>query len=440
MYRIAKYHMKQDLKKVLNWQLKYNKSLKDLNRLLYEIDEFEEIENNKPEKRLTFNDLKILNSINEKNIPDLKIKLNLNKPIRFVNRFKNTRLKDEDCINLSSVDDVKEYMDDNKYSHIVYYPSSQTVYIYLNEIIDRKAIRNKNAKILKSMNMKTLIDYQSLLRRGAYEIVNDKEFDEKTIITMENELNKIKNANGRSYIKNFHHISFLKIINLDGFKSDDFSFEIRYHNIPDKRSFGGDSVDLLKESIPSIVLKGCDYVGTLSKSVFRGTIERKITIDIYNAQKVINVDNLPINNEFENYVWSHGLNAFNDGNIIDNAKFIIDNPNIDLACSMYGDEVGSIGLYVKGDCRFASAYDLSSWVSIGNGRSIYEDKLEYQIYKPEDIINSRVWDDDGEEYINSEGIITNIKIIGIWARKHWQESNLLNELKELTGIKEINYI
>ena len=95
MYRIAKYHMKQDLKKVLNWQLKYNKSLKDLNRLLYEIDEFEERQNNKPERRLTFHDLKILNRINEKNIPDLKIKLKLNKPIRFVNRFKKTRLKDE---------------------------------------------------------------------------------------------------------------------------------------------------------------------------------------------------------------------------------------------------------------------------------------------------------------------------------------------------------
>ena len=440
MYRIAKYHMKQDLKKVLNWQLKYNKSLKDLNRLLYEIDEFEEMQNNKPERRLTFHDLKILNSINEKNIPDLKIKLKLNEPIRFVNKFKKTRIKDEEYINLSSVDDVKEYMNDNIYSHVIYYPSSQTIYIYLNEIIDRKAIRNKNIKILKSMNMKTLIEYQSLLRRGTYVIVNDKEFDEKTIITMENELNKIKNTNGHSYIKNFDHISFLKRINLDGFKSDDFSFEIRYHNIPDKRSFGGDSVDLLKESIPSIVLKGCDYVGTLSKSVFRGTIERKITIDIYNAQKVINVDNLPINNEFENYVWSHGLNAFNDGNIIDNAKFIIDNPNIDLACSMYGDEVGSIGLYVKGDCRFASAYDLSSWVSIGNRRSIYEDKLEYQIYKPEDIINNRVYDVDADDYINSEGIITNIKIIGIWARKQWRESNLLDELKELTGIKEIEYI
>ena len=440
MYRIAKYHMKKDLKKVLNWQLKYNKSLKDLNRLLYEIDEFEERQNNKPERRLTFHDLKILNSINEKNIPDLKIKLKLNKPIRFVNKFKKTRLKDEGCINLSSVDDVKEYMDDNKCSYILYYPSSQTIYIYLNEIIDRKAIRNKNIKILKSMNMKTLIEYQSLLRRGAYEIVNDKEFDEKTITAMENELNKIKNANGRSYFKHFHHISFLKTINLDGFKSDDFSFEIRYHNIPDKRSFGGDSVDLLKESIPSIALKGYDYVGTLSKSVFRGTIERKITIDIYNAQKVIVLDNLPINNEFENYVWSHGLNAFNDGNIIDNAKFIIDNPNIDLACSMYGDEVGSIGLYVKGDCRFASAYDLSSWISIGNRRSIYEDKLEYQIYKPEDIINNRVYDVDADDYINSEGIITNIKIIGIWARKQWRESNLLDELKELTGIKEIEYI
>ena len=51
---------------------------------------------------------------------------------------------------------------------------------------------------------------------------------------MENELTKIKNTNGRSYIKNFEHISFLKTINLDGFKSDDFSFEISYYNIPDK--------------------------------------------------------------------------------------------------------------------------------------------------------------------------------------------------------------
>ena len=162
MYRIAKYHMKNDLKKVLNWQMKYNKSLLDLNRLLYEIDEFEEMQNNKPERRLTFHDLKILNNINEENIPDLKIKLTFNKPIRFVNKFKKTRIKDEEYINLSSVDDVKEYMNDKIYSHVIYYPSSQTIYILLNEIIDRKAIRNKNAKILKSMNMKTLIEYQKL--------------------------------------------------------------------------------------------------------------------------------------------------------------------------------------------------------------------------------------------------------------------------------------
>ena len=41
MYRIAKYHMKKDIKKVLNWQMKYNKSLKDLNAVLFELDHYE---------------------------------------------------------------------------------------------------------------------------------------------------------------------------------------------------------------------------------------------------------------------------------------------------------------------------------------------------------------------------------------------------------------
>ena len=46
-----------------------------------------------------------------------------------------------------------------------------------------------------------------------------------------------------------------------------------------------------------------------------------------------------------------------------------------------------------------------------------------------------------DDHINTEGIISNIKVVGIWSRNYWSKCDeLLNELKKLTGIKEIKYI
>ena len=49
MYEITKYHMKKDINEVLKWQLNYNKSLKDLNTIFYDLSNFEknEIQNKK---------------------------------------------------------------------------------------------------------------------------------------------------------------------------------------------------------------------------------------------------------------------------------------------------------------------------------------------------------------------------------------------------------
>ena len=79
------------------------------------------------------------------------------------------------------------------------------------------------------------------------------------------------------------------------------------------------------------------------------------------------VKNMDIKAGFNNYVWSHGLDGHNNKNIFTNAKSIVDNPKIELCCSFQGKEVGTVGLYVKGDCRFASVNDINSFIEAKTG-------------------------------------------------------------------------
>ena len=126
MYRIAKYHMKKDITKVLNWQMNYNKSLKDLNGVLFELDHYEKELNKYKRNRIkSFDNKKILNSINETNIPDLQIKLY----IRL-----NGRITSNSPLVLSSVKEAMEYIDNEKYSDPVirYVPDEKLLLIDLN--------------------------------------------------------------------------------------------------------------------------------------------------------------------------------------------------------------------------------------------------------------------------------------------------------------------
>ena len=103
MYRIAKYHMKKDITKVLNWQMNYNKSLKDLNGVLFELDHYEKELNKYKKGRIKiFDNKKILNSINETNIPDLRIELYIKL---------NGRITSNSPLILSSVKEAMEYID-----------------------------------------------------------------------------------------------------------------------------------------------------------------------------------------------------------------------------------------------------------------------------------------------------------------------------------------
>ena len=245
--------------------------------------------------------------------------------------------------------------------------------------------------------------------------------------------------------KSVVYIGRSRKIDFDKFKYDEFKFNIWYHNIPGKKPCCGESVKLLKKEIKNINFDEYRYYFGLYKNtnILPNTISRDFYIHLYPSSEyeVVNVNNLPVNKEFENFVWSHGLDAYNDDDVFENAKNIVNNPTINISCSFYGDEVGDIGLYVQGDCRFASPYDVASWADRTEGsRFVYKYNCNDLLSKPEDIIEKyNIVEED--DHINTEGIISNIKIVGIWCGKYWSKyDELLNELKKLTGIKEITYI
>ena len=437
MYRIAKYHMKKDITKVLNWQMNYNKSLKDLNGVLFELDHYEKELNKYKKGRIKiFDNKKILNSINETNIPDLRIELYIKL---------NGRITSNSPLILSSVKEAMEYIDNENYSDpfIRYIPDEKMLVIYLNDLCGAKLLKNKKIKILKSMNMKTLLNYQTLTNTTISTILNSGYFDNELINSIENTLNRMRKINEKPYTKKIDDIKTISKIDFDKFKDDKFKFTICYHNMPGKKPCCGESVELLKKEIKNINFNEYKYSCGLYKNIISDTISRELYIHLYHHSeyKVININNLPINKEFENFVWSHGLDAYNDDDVFENAKFIVNNPSINISCSFYGDEVGDIGLYVQGDCRFASPYDVASWADRTEGsRFVYKYNCNDLLSKPEDIIEKHYIEDD-DNHINTEGIINNIKVVGIWCGNYWSKCDeLLNELKKLTGIKEINYI
>ena len=195
MYRIAKYHMKKDITRVLNWQMNYNKSLKDLNGILFELDHYEKNLNKYKRNRIKiFDNKKILNSINETNIPDLRIELY----IRL-----NGRITSNSPLVLSSVKEAIKYIDNENYSDpfIRYVVDEKLLVIHLNGLRETKLLKSKKIKILKSMNMKTLLNYQTLTNTTISTILNSGYFDNELINSIENTLNRMIKINEKPYMK-----------------------------------------------------------------------------------------------------------------------------------------------------------------------------------------------------------------------------------------------
>lgn len=130
---------------------------------------------------------------------------------------------------------------------------------------------------------------------------------------------------------------------------------------------------------------------------------------------------------FDDMIVSHGLSAVSYNNPLDNAKKLLSNPNLEISCSDQSENLGQIGLYVKGLTICVGAEDLGS-IPSGNGkRDIYgipELITNYDEYTP-------------SEFGYREHIKTNIKVVGVWVKNY--DVNVAKEIAELFNVEVTQY-
>ena len=90
--------------------------------------------------------------------------------------------------------------------------------------------------------------------------------------------------------------------------------------------------------------------------------DSKLQLDLITKSNVCFAEDCRANvdKKFDEYIWSHGLQAYSSNNGMDNARKIMENNNIEISCS--NKEIGPFGIYVKGTCLCVSKSDLQSVV------------------------------------------------------------------------------
>lgn len=143
-------------------------------------------------------------------------------------------------------------------------------------------------------------------------------------------------------------------------------------------------------------------------------------------QKVLYAHEQETLDSFNDYVFNHGLNAYCLSPEYDNAMGIAQNPEWEICCSFEGQYCGSIGLYIKGDCKLASNTDVYS--ELNNRGERYTTKSFTLIYSPEEI--------ELEEHGHGEAILTNTRIVGIWYLRD-DDKTLAERLEEELKVKSV---
>lgn len=308
--------------------------------------------------------------------------------------------------------------------------------IYLNK-------KENTMTVIISRNKKNRIDY----------LKNNIKYALYLQLTYNIELNKIlKIADLDSYIlrfESYQHIkrikkfSTLKLINYNS----PIVFYL-YHKETEPRVFYNFN-ELEKFTIMNnISEEDYDYITYFKDKCYnfkQQNFEIKRTIMLSTSEEKyrnkrsyqIDISTLPTIDSFKNYTFTHGLFAHVFDLSIDEKvqQLLTRNNEIYIACSWQKRYVGDIGVYIQGDCKFASNFDLGSASEKETGkRFIDKDKFKYLIKHPKEIIISK--------QNSGEAILTNFKIVGIWVKE-----NVKEELKEkikliqlMTGIKNVDII
>lgn len=124
-----------------------------------------------------------------------------------------------------------------------------------------------------------------------------------------------------------------------------------------------------------------------------------------------------VDHKLDKFIWSHGLaTGFTDNNKWKkNIKNIIDNPSMEISCSKKDENIGEIGLYVKGKVLIASHKDLWSGKTENLQKRIDKKVKENIVPLTSKNINE-THELDELPSVYAEIILTDISVEGIWVR------------------------
>lgn len=157
--------------------------------------------------------------------------------------------------------------------------------------------------------------------------------------------------------------------------------------------------------------------------------DNKLQLNLITKSKVCFAEDCRANTDkrFDEYTWSHGLQAYSSNNGMDNARKIMENNNIEISCS--NKEIGPFGIYVKGTCLCVSKSDLQSVV--------YEGKRAFTTDDTVELINNT---EDYSDSFNCEAIVKNFEVVGIWVKSEFANEQMINNLIEILGIDNLEIL
>lgn len=157
--------------------------------------------------------------------------------------------------------------------------------------------------------------------------------------------------------------------------------------------------------------------------------DNKLQLNLITKSKVCFAEDCRANTDkrFDEYTWSHGLQAYSSNNGIDNARKIMENNSIEISCS--NKEIGPFGIYVKGTCLCVSKSDLQSVVYEGKRAFTTDDTVEL-------IKNTEDYNDS----FNCEAIIKNFEVVGIWVKSEFANEQMINNLVEILGTDNLEIL
>lgn len=157
--------------------------------------------------------------------------------------------------------------------------------------------------------------------------------------------------------------------------------------------------------------------------------DNKLQLNLITKSKVCFAEDCRANTDkrFDEYTWSHGLQAYSSNNGIDNARKIMENNSIEISCS--NKEIGPFGIYVKGTCLCVSKSDLQSVV--------YEGKRAFTTDDTVELINNT---EDYSDSFNCEAIVKNFEVVGIWVKSEFANEQMINNLVEILGTDNLEIL